>query len=167
MVGGVVYAGSEDGKVYALDAADGSELWSFPTGGSCSVGAVVDGVVYAGSADHKVYALDAADGSEIWSYTGGRGREEYNAINEPVVVGGVVYVGAEDGKASCPPHTACTFKLSALDAADGSELWSSAYFDSPVTSPPAVVGGVVYLRATFGASPSVVQSSSRYVCSTD
>src|SRR5207249_5005181 len=32
VVGGVVYAGSDDGKVYALDSDSGSKLWSFGTG---------------------------------------------------------------------------------------------------------------------------------------
>ena len=35
---GTVFAGSTDGRVYALRAADGSQLWAFPTGGPVQSG---------------------------------------------------------------------------------------------------------------------------------
>jgi eukaryotic-like serine/threonine-protein kinase len=58
VAGGTVYAGSDDGKVYALNAGDGTVTWDFTTGGAVQSGiAVASGTVYAGSADHKVYAL--------------------------------------------------------------------------------------------------------------
>ncbi|OEJ36542.1 PQQ-binding-like beta-propeller repeat protein [Streptomyces agglomeratus] len=60
---GTVYIGSNDMKVYALDAATGTPRWTHTTGGAvCSSPAVVDGIVYIGSYDKKVYALDAATG---------------------------------------------------------------------------------------------------------
>jgi polyvinyl alcohol dehydrogenase (cytochrome) len=47
---GVVFAGSESGYMYALDAASGRILWSFYSGGSVVDGpAIVDGVLYWGS----------------------------------------------------------------------------------------------------------------------
>jgi len=47
---GVVYAGSESGFMYALDAATGKILWSFASGGSVVDGpSIVDGVLYWGS----------------------------------------------------------------------------------------------------------------------
>ena len=61
VVNGVVYIGSNDGHVYALNAATGAKRWSFTTKGIVdSSPAVVNGVVYIGSSDQKVYALDYA-----------------------------------------------------------------------------------------------------------
>ena len=60
---GVVYVGSWDDNVYALNAASGVELWNFTTGGFVWPSpAVVGGLVYVGSEDGNVYALNAANG---------------------------------------------------------------------------------------------------------
>ena len=60
VVNGLVYIGSDDYNVYALDANTGSKIWSFGTGyyvADCP--AVDSGVVYVGSQDDNVYALNA------------------------------------------------------------------------------------------------------------
>ena len=90
---GTVYVGSEDGDVYALNAATGAKLWSYTTENEVySSPAVANGVVYVGSEDSKVYALNAATGAKLWSYTTG------DLVNSsPAVANGVVYVGSGDG----------------------------------------------------------------------
>jgi glucose dehydrogenase len=61
---GVVYVGSDDHNVYALNANTGAQLWSYSTGGNVdSSPAVANGVVYVGSDDHNVYALNARTGT--------------------------------------------------------------------------------------------------------
>lgn len=55
---GMVYVGSEDYKIYALNATTGALVWSYMTGDVVvSTLAVADGVVYVGSYDHVVYAF--------------------------------------------------------------------------------------------------------------
>lgn len=51
VVGTVVYIGSEDKNVYALDANTGAKLWNYTTGANINYSspAVVNGVVYIGS----------------------------------------------------------------------------------------------------------------------
>src|SRR5512137_600251 len=45
VVNGVVYAGSRDGKIYALDAATGAQKWNYSTGGQVdSSPAVANGI---------------------------------------------------------------------------------------------------------------------------
>jgi outer membrane protein assembly factor BamB len=91
-VNGVVYVGSVDDNVYALDASTGAKLWSYATGHAVvSSPAVVNGVVYVGSVDDNVYALDANTGAELWSYA--TGLEVQSAA---AVVNAVVYVGSDD-----------------------------------------------------------------------
>jgi hypothetical protein len=72
VVDGVVYVGSDDGNLFAVDAVDGTERWVFATGEWIeSSPAVVDGVVYVGSGDKNLYALNAADGTERWRFATG------------------------------------------------------------------------------------------------
>jgi hypothetical protein len=55
---GVVYVGSQDDKVYALNATTGKQVWNYTTGGEVySSPAVANGVVFVGSEDDKVYAF--------------------------------------------------------------------------------------------------------------
>ena len=52
----VVYFGSYDNHLYALDTKTGEEQWKFETGDSVfSSPAVLDGVVYFGSTDDHLY----------------------------------------------------------------------------------------------------------------
>lgn len=55
----VVYFGSQDGSLYAVDRATGEMLWSYATGDQItSSPAAADGMVFVGSHDGKVYAFD-------------------------------------------------------------------------------------------------------------
>ena len=80
VVDGIVYVGSFDGYVYALNAASGTQLWkyyigvsssifgvAFPPPGVTSSPAVVGGIVYVGSIDDNVYALNATSGEQLWN----------------------------------------------------------------------------------------------------
>ena len=65
---GVVYVGSQDDNIYALNAKTGILLWKHTTGGGVgSSPAVANGVVYVGSQDNKVYALNARTGNQLWA----------------------------------------------------------------------------------------------------
>jgi outer membrane protein assembly factor BamB len=132
---GVVYVGSVEGIVYALNASTGAKLWTFATGGDVeSSPAVANGVVYVGSDDGNLYALNASSGAKLWSFV--TGITENPLTSSPSVVNGVVYVGAGDD-------------LVALNAGTGSRLWSFAV-GSVLESSPAVANGVVYMGSTEG-----------------
>ncbi|MGW9211334.1 outer membrane protein assembly factor BamB family protein [Embleya sp. NPDC055664] len=124
---GVVYVGSWDHNVYALDAATGIEKRRYPTGRRVlSSPAVVGGVLYVGTGDGRLYALDAATGDQKWWYSTG-----YD-VPTPAVANGMVYTSRWD-------RNVC-----ALDAATGNEKWRYPT-EHPVVSSPAVVDRVVYV----------------------
>ena len=78
---GVVFVGSNDHNVYALNSQTGEKIWSYTTGDSVlSSPAVANDVVYIGLNDYKVYALNAATGSEIWSYKTNEGVESTASV---------------------------------------------------------------------------------------
>jgi outer membrane protein assembly factor BamB len=66
----VVYFGSRDGYVYAVNYADGSLLWKYNTGAPVDSAPAVDptNVYVIGGSPAKLYALRRYDGALIWSY---------------------------------------------------------------------------------------------------
>jgi len=63
----IIYVGSKDGHLYALDAGTGEVKWDYETRERIiSSPAVANEIVYVGSDDHYIYALDAGTGEEKW-----------------------------------------------------------------------------------------------------
>ena len=93
MAKGVVYFGSQDGVVHAVNATTGAGLWSFFLNGDPTSPAVANGVVYFGSNDDNIYALNASTGAKLWSYNTG-----HQVNSSPAVVNGVLYIGSDDHK---------------------------------------------------------------------
>ena len=64
----IVYVGSYDGNVYAIDAVTGIPTWEDPvtTGGSVHSSPAIgpDGTIYVGSRDSYVYAIDPNNGHQ-------------------------------------------------------------------------------------------------------
>jgi len=154
---GVVYVGSDDGSVYAIDAATGRLRWQRRTGGPvASTPAIASGRLYVSSYDGKIYALDVRTGEPLWKFaTGGERRFEAKGLHgmlpkqqtiadpfdvflsSPVVAEGSVYVGSGDGN------------LYALDAATGEPRWTFRTGDV-VHASPAFADGVVYVGSWDG-----------------
>lgn len=133
---GVVYFGSRDAQLYALDLRDGRELWRVDDGSSAwvisSPAVTGDRVYSARSSSTKVRALNATDGSEIWSITTGGG-----VFSSPVLVGDTLYVGNASGW------------VMALAAADGSERWRYRT-GGGVWATPLVANGRLYVGSDDG-----------------
>ena len=126
---GVVYVGSLDNNVYALNASNGAVVWKYTTGANVlSPAAVANGVVYVGSEDYNVYALNATTGAYIWSYKTGYFVDSAIAFSN-----GVVYVASEDNN------------VYALNASNGARVWSYATGGQIMLSSPAVADGAVYI----------------------
>jgi outer membrane protein assembly factor BamB len=133
---GLVYFGSGDGNIYALDAMTGAVTWTVKTGDVVHASpAVADGVVYVGSWDSYFYALDAGTGAVKWKFKTGEDPDIHNQVgiqSSASVADGVVYFGCRDSK------------LYAVDAHTGKMLWDVDNKGSWVISSPAVSNGVVY-----------------------
>ena len=121
-VGDVIFVGSLDGSIYALDAASGRVRWSFKAEqgirakpvlackGTGSCVSLTDQVLVVGSRDGMVYGFDPITGNASWEQpfdAGGR-------VLAPLVAEGNVVYGANTD------HT-----LFALDASTGAAIWRS------------------------------------------
>jgi eukaryotic-like serine/threonine-protein kinase len=150
--GGVIFFGSDDNNVYAVDSASGRQIWKFVTRGPAPcTPAVAGGLVYFGSYDGHFYAVEAQTGRLRWKFaTGGEKRFEAKGIHgflpknqtiadpfdiflsSPVVTRGAVYFGSGDGN------------VYALDAATGDLRWKFATGDV-VHASPAFDSGTLYV----------------------
>lgn len=139
---GIVYAGSYDGNVYALDGIDGRELWRYDTGDNIDLSSptVFDGVVYIGNEAGTLTALGARTGDLRWTF------RKFDRISiSPTVVerperGTTIYVSGEG--------TGDT-GLYAIDADEGSDRWYAGIGDAS-NSAPAVYGDTVYVGSMDG-----------------
>ena len=123
---GVVYVGSRDNNLYAIDAWTGQEKWRFITGTwVTSSPAVSNGSVYVGSEDKNLYAIDAVTGKKQWQFATGGG-----VSSSPTVSNDVVYFGSADKN------------LYAVDAVTGKEKWR--FQAGGMSTSPAVADGVVF-----------------------
>ena len=86
----MVFIGSRDKHLHAVNRSSGERAWRFKTGSRVDGGAIVfrDAVVF-GSGDGRLYALNPSDGSEIWRLDLGEGLSSDLAFaNGHIVVGG-------------------------------------------------------------------------------
>lgn len=132
LVGAVLYVGSADGGLHAVDAGSGRRLWCFAAPGRIRHGAAADAShIYVVSEPGSVHALDPRTGEEQWRHalSGQPGAA-------PVVHQGRVY--ASDRGAL----------LHALDARDGHRLWLLPFWTSWVESAPVIVDDTLYIGSS-------------------
>ena len=143
VVGGLVFVGSWDRRVYALDARDGHEVWRFATDDKVKgAAAYSDGTVYIGSYDGHLYALDARSGRLRFSVSLGQ------IYATPVIEAGRVFVGTLNGT------------VYALDADTGRRLWS-IHTGSYVYASASVWHGTVLLGSYDGRFYALDAASGR------
>ena len=145
VVNGVVYFGSRDYNLYALDAETGQVKWTFKAGSWVdSSPTVVNGVVYFGSNDGKLYAVDAATGKEIWDF-----QTPYGITSSPAVADNRVYFGSDD------------YYIYALDIETGQEVWKYPT-GSDVMSSPVIANGICYVGSQDMSCYAIDAESGRF-----
>lgn len=130
IVGGVLYTSGNLGRVYALDAVTGRELWTFIPDVDMQVNrfaccdqanrgvAVVDGKVIVGALDGILYALDAKTGRVAWQVdTIADHKRGYTSTGAPEVAGDVVIIGNGGSEMDVRGY------VTAYRIADGKQAW--------------------------------------------
>lgn len=130
---GLLYVGSYDNNMYALDVTDGKFLWKYPTeGGIVGRAAFAEGLVMFGSEDFRLHAVGARSGKLSWTYpTDGPIR------SSPRVAEGHVFIGSDDGN------------MHAVNILSSRRAWK---YDTggPVRSTPFVQGDLIYFGSESG-----------------
>jgi len=140
---GVVYAGSQSGRVVALDLGSGERIWTAKEGAYSPVWPV-GGSVFLVSDEANLVRLDAATGERIWAvempyYTREkvRRRKAVFAHYGPVLAGGRLLVASNDGV------------IRSFNPVDGT-LIGTVDIPGGATTNPGIVGGVMYVVSTKG-----------------
>ncbi len=142
--GGALYVGTHDGRVLALDPADGHTIWSAATGGPVlATPALADGRVFVGSFDGKVYAFDAGVGEQLWTFDTGA-----PVTATPVPDRGVVVIGSR------------SYDLFGLDALTGAVRWDRYVWFSWIESSARVADGIAYVGSSDASRLFAIETRS-------
>lgn len=142
---GVLYVGSSDGYVYAIDAQSGTLRWRFNAGSAVTSSPALDerSLIFE-SHDGVVHAIDRITGTPRWSVRTGKelplpwGHESGDFWSaSPTLALGRVYIGSGDGY------------LYALDAATGKQIWKTPT-GGRIRSAPAVTDDTAYIGSFDG-----------------
>lgn len=143
--GGLVYATTVEGMVYALHASDGVEMWAFEAGEIITASpTVADGLIYVAPAVNVpeqpyVYVLDASTGALRWS-----APVPDSTAHRLTVHAGALYIATHHGCA-------------ALSATTGALLWSRDLSPWGPRSAPVVIGDDSICLSTHGMPRRVRQ----------
>lgn len=134
---GMLYLGSYDKHLYAVDAATGATRWrsDLTAGNWFWTEPLLDGDnLYAGSLDGHVYALDRQSGAQRWSSEklGGQLRARMALVN------GVLVTPSGDGQ------------LYGLKPADGAQQWPAVAVGGKLFADLTSEGSALYLSAETG-----------------
>lgn len=133
LLDGVLYCGSSDGGLYALDAATGRKLWRHDAQAPVFSGVGLHGTdtLMFGTMDGSVVLLDRRTRQETLRVKTGGG-----VVTTPVVVNGRLVVGSRD------------YLLYGFNVADGSIAWKFSYWFSWIESTPVLRDGLLYVGAS-------------------
>ncbi len=128
---GMIFAGSMDNTVYALDENSGWAVWRARTNRPIISSPIVkDTTVFIGSADGKLYALDIYTGRQIWAW-----ETEGQVASSPAIFEDAVYFGSTDGY------------VYSLTTKKGQLRWKYKT-DGHVISSPVISNRVVYIGSS-------------------
>jgi outer membrane protein assembly factor BamB len=139
---GLVFVGSEDHNLYAIDTETGEETWRFSTNGHIRIRPAVGGdTVVVTSKDGFIYALDTNDGDLRWSHQVDERVSDSQSTGStppsPAVDQDAAYVVATEGS---------DWTLSAFDMNDGDLRWQIPV-EQQVFRSPRTGSGMVFLAA--------------------
>lgn len=130
---GVVYIGSYDQNLYAIDAHQGKMIWKYATeGGVVSRPAIYEGCIVFGSEDHRVHSVLMRTGKVNWTY-----YTEAPVRSSPHIAEGHAFIGSDDGH------------LHAINLLTGRQAWR-VDFGASIRSTPTVFNDLIYFGTESG-----------------
>lgn len=132
IVNGIVYVGSLDEHLYALDLNRGILLWKYKAGPIKAAPSVHRGAVYVGDEEGMFHCVDAVKGTKRWTFeTMGEITSSANFADDQIIF------GSHDSTLYC------------LDK-DGKPAWKFKT-EGPVNGSPAIVGKLTFVAGCDSA----------------
>ena len=130
---GILYVGSYDNNLYALNGSNGNFLWKYATdGGIVSRPVTADNTVFIGSEDKRLHAVSIRTGKVAWTY-----YTEGPIRCSPRIAEGHLFVGSDD------------HYLHAVNIASSRRVWRVEATE-PVRSTPCIANDYVYFGCEGG-----------------
>ena len=149
---GILYVGSTDQHLYAINAESGRIVWRHPT----------PAPIYAPVTLHGDNLVAACFDGTLFSIHRRNRRERFRStldgplVSAPVIVGDRLIIGSRD------------YFLHGLDAATGAARWRNTYWFSWVESTPRVADGILYIGGSdFRRVSALDPRDGRQLWSTD
>jgi outer membrane protein assembly factor BamB/tRNA A-37 threonylcarbamoyl transferase component Bud32 len=131
MVDGMIYVGSKDWTLYALEIENGWQVWRFRMGGpTISSPTSAEDKIFIGCGDSNIYAIHARHASEVWRFTTG-----HQVTASPIAMEDSLYCGSVDGRLYC------------LDFRSGRLRWRFRT-NGPITGSPVIANDMLYFGST-------------------
>src|SRR5690606_27615370 len=130
---GIIYCGSTDGGLYAIDTATGDVRWRHNAGAAVfsGIGPDDDGGLWFGTMAGDIVRLDPASRTETHRFSTGGG-----VVTTPVLAAGHVIVGSRD------------YQLHGFPRRPPAEPWRHAFWFSWVESTPVARDGILYVGSS-------------------
>ncbi len=163
---GVVFVGSQDGFLYAIDAANGTQKWKYEGNPFKATPSIYEGRIYIGDGDGIFHCVDAAEGKQKWTFkTDGEISSAANFSNDLILFGSYdesLYCLTKDGKQKWAFKTSgpvngspavadgktfvagCDSSIHVIDVAKGTEL-AAVNLTGQAAATAAVVGDQLYV----------------------
>ena len=132
--GGKIFIGDGSGKLYAVNASDGTLSWTWQASMALlTAPEYSNGIVYVGEQNALFSALDANTGRKLWG--GGAGGAIYTpAVN---VDKGYVYFSSEDGS------------LTSVNIKEQEAVWKT-FAGAPISTAPEIHNGRIFAGTAIG-----------------
>ncbi|MCC6302342.1 MAG: outer membrane protein assembly factor BamB [Gammaproteobacteria bacterium] len=143
---GLLYVGTDEGEIIALDPDDGAVRWRTQLSGEVlAIPLARDGTLVVRTNDGHLSALDPVSGNPLWSYSSTVPALSLRGASRPLIDQGRVFAGFANGK------------LAALALDSGEVLWevtvgvpegrSELERMVDIDADPVLVDGVIYAAA--------------------
>jgi polyvinyl alcohol dehydrogenase (cytochrome) len=179
IVGGRLFAASENGRLYALNPRTGCRYWTYKAKAGIPTAVVVGRyrtsagepglAAFFGDRKANAYAVDAQTGREIWV-------RKVDSHAAAAITGALAYDNGrvfvpvqglnEEGMGGFAGYPCCTFRgsVSALDASSGNVIWKTYTVEESMPRPPSQDGTAAFGPAGGGIwSVPTIDSKRRLV----